>query len=75
MEVRSASDSRTVLERKMETWMGNGAQLSWMIDPPAATVRVYRPGRSVEVLERPDVVEADAVVPGFRPRPHRLWDR
>jgi Uma2 family endonuclease len=49
------------------------AQLAWMIDPFAATLSIYRPGPQVEVLTRPDWVEADAVVTGFRLETARLW--
>ena len=44
IEVRSKSDSRRVLEAKMQTWMDNGAQLAWLVDPVAKNVSVYRPG-------------------------------
>ena len=73
MEVLFASDSRPALERKMGMWIANGAKLAWMIDPYAGTVSIYWPGVEVEVLERPEVVVADAVVPGFRLRTSRLW--
>ncbi len=73
IEVRSASDSRSALEKKMAAWIANGTKLAWMIDPYAGTVGIYRPGRDVEVLERPEVVVADAVVTGFRLRTSRLW--
>ena len=73
VEVLSLSDSRPLLERKMEIWLANGAQLAWMIDPYRRTVSVYRPGHAVEVLDAPDAVEADAVVPRFRLSTARLW--
>lgn len=73
VEVRSKSDSRSTLERKMEMWIANGTQLAWMVDPFAAIIGIYRPGDVVEMLVRPDSVEADAVVPGFRLETARLW--
>lgn len=73
VELLSESDSRKKLEAKMEMWVANGARLAWMIDPFAATVSVYQPGQAVEVLERPEVVEAHAVVAGFRLEMARLW--
>jgi Uma2 family endonuclease len=74
IEILSASDSRTVLENKMGTWVANGAQLAWMIDPYAATLSIYTPDKPVEVLERPDSVEAGQPVAGFRLTTSRLWD-
>jgi Uma2 family endonuclease len=73
IEIRSQSDSRPKLEAKMDMWLANGAQLAWMIDPFAATISIYRPGTAVEILTRPDWVEADTVVTGFRLETSRLW--
>ncbi len=75
IEIASETDSRAKLRRKMEQWMENGAKLAWMIDPNGATVSIYRPGKGMEVLLRPDWVEADAVVPGFRLETSRLWEK
>ena len=66
IEILSESDSRSVLEAKMQMWIDNGAQLAWMIDPYKATLSIYRPGAAVEVLNRPDSVEAGEPVAGFR---------
>ena len=73
IEVRSKSDSSNVLRAKMQTWIENGAQLAWMIDPYAATLTIYRPKREPETLERPDFVEAGAPVAGFRLTTSNLW--
>jgi Uma2 family endonuclease len=73
VEILSRYDSRPKLEEKMEMWIANGAQLAWMIDPFAAEVLVYRSGQSVERLARPEWVEAETVVPGFRLEMARLW--
>ena len=74
IEILSESDSRLKLEAKMQMWIDKGAQLAWMIDPYAATLSIYRPGQAPELLERPDSVEADDVVPGFRLTTRLLWD-
>jgi Uma2 family endonuclease len=73
IEILSESDSRARLQAKMETWIANGAQLAWTIDPFAATVSIYRPNQAPEVLERPDSVEANEVEPGFRLATQALW--
>lgn len=75
VEILSESDSRSKLEAKMEMWITNGAQLAWMIDPFAAEILIYRPGRETERLMRPDWVEAETVVPGFRLEMSRLWGK
>ena len=73
IEILSESDSRRMLSAKMLVWMENGAQLAWMIDPYAATVTIYRPGREPEALDRPEFVEAEAPVAGFRLTTSNLW--
>ena len=73
IEVRFKSDSVSLLQAKMNTWIENGAQLAWMIDPYAATLTIYRPGREPEVREKPDFVEAEAPVAGFRLTTSNLW--
>ena len=73
--ILSESDDRATLQAKMAMWISNGAQLAWMIDPFAATVSIYRPGRTVELLGCPDMVEAGEVVPGFCLSTGKLWKR
>ena len=73
IEVRSRTDSRRVLEEKMQEWMANGAQLAWLVDPVECNVTVYRRGEQPERLERPETVEAGEPVAGFTLRCARLW--
>ena len=73
MEILSEGDSRRELEDKMRMWIDKGAQLAWMIDPFAAAVSIYRPSREVEVLERPEWVEAGEPVAEFRLEMAKLW--
>jgi Uma2 family endonuclease len=72
VEILSESDSRVKLEEKMAMWIANGARLAWMIDPFAGDLVIYRPGQETERLERPDSIQADTVVPGFRLETSRL---
>jgi Uma2 family endonuclease len=73
VEILSKTDSRSKLEEKMEMWIANGARLAWMIDPFATEILIYRPGKESERLLRPEWIEADTVVPGFRLETSRLW--
>ena len=74
IEIRSATDPRRVLEAKMQSWMDNGAQLAWLIDPAAATVTVYRPDQAFETLNRPSSILATAPVAGFELVCAPLWN-
>lgn len=73
IEVRSQSDARRVVEAKMQTWLDNGAQLGWLVDPVDGSVTIYRPGEAAETLLRPEVVVAGEPVVGFELRCGRLW--
>lgn len=65
LELRSPTDSVVELRAKMQEYMDNGAELGWLIetDPPRATV--YRRGAEPQVLDAPDVLRGDPVLPGF----------
>ena len=65
IEIRSASDSRRLLEAKMQLWLDNGAQLAWLVDPIDANIAIYHPRQAPETLERPATVAATAPVEGF----------
>jgi Uma2 family endonuclease len=73
IELRSKSDPLSALQAKMRMWVGNGAELAWLIDPERKVVEVYRPGREVEMLEGGSVVEGEGPVAGFVLELGRIW--
>lgn len=74
IEVRSPTDALDVLKNKMNEYVRAGVRLGWLIDPQTETVTVYRGDPSTETLNRPDVVEAETVVPGFTLPMARIWE-
>ena len=64
-EIVSGTDTLPPLQRKMERYIANGAQLGWLIDPYRRQVHVYRPGVDVDILDDPETVSGDPVMPGF----------
>ncbi|MDE2786068.1 MAG: Uma2 family endonuclease [Chloroflexota bacterium] len=64
-EIMSGTDTLPPLQRKMERYIANGAQLGWLIDPYRRRVYVYRPGVDVEILEDPEALSGEPVLPGF----------
>ena len=64
-EILSGTDTLPPLQRKMEIYMANGARLGWLIDPYRRQVHVYRPGVDVEILDDPETVSGESVMPGF----------
>jgi Uma2 family endonuclease len=65
LELRSPTDRLAPLQAKMQEWLDNGAQLGWLIDPQNRRISVYRPGVPVEMLEEPETLSGDPVLPGF----------
>ncbi len=65
VELRSASDELKSLQDKMKEYRDNGVRLGWLIDPQNQRVEIYRSGQEVEVLQSPDTLSAEDVLPGF----------
>lgn len=64
-EIMSGTDRLPPLQRKMERYIANGAQLGWLIDPYRRRVHVYRPDAEVEMLDDPEIISGAPVLPGF----------
>lgn len=65
VELRSASDNMKSLGEKMQEYMENGAKLGWLIDRKNRKVEVYRQGFDVEVLDNPNSLSGEDVLPEF----------
>lgn len=65
VELRSASDDLDSLQAKMQEYIDNGVQLGWLINPQDQQVEIYRPGRSVEILQSPQSLSGEDVLTGF----------
>ena len=57
----------------MEFWMSRGAELGWLIDPRRKLVIVYQQGREAEVLLRPERMDGDGPLSGFRMQMDEFW--
>ena len=76
IELRSTSDSLSMLQAKMQEYMDNGARLGWLIDPVSSPKRVhiYRPNADVIILDEPTEVSGDPELPGFTLNLSRIWE-
>ena len=72
-EIWSPSDSLTELHVKMFEYLENGTLLGWLIDPFKRKVYVYRPNEEPVVLDNPETVSADPLLPGFELNLTELW--
>lgn len=73
VEVSSPTDRLAELRSKMLEYMENGASLGWLIDPFEFRVYVYRPEHEVIILESPETVSGDPLLPGFILNLVELW--
>lgn len=73
VELRSPSDRLPQLHNKMLEYLENGASLGWLIDPFEFRVYVYRPDHELVILENPDTVSGDPLLPGFNLNVMELW--
>lgn len=64
VEVLSPTDSADVVRLKVANYLAAGT-LVWLVDPDAKTVEVYRPGRPARRLTGSEMLDGDAVLPGF----------
>lgn len=49
-----------------ETWIANGVQLAWLIDPQAQQVVVYSPERTPLIIDGFDqTIDASPILPDF----------
>lgn len=65
VELRSPSDPLATVEAKMREYVENGARLGWLLAPEERKVQVYKPGEPMRVLENPDRLSGEPVLPGF----------
>ncbi|HLZ15418.1 MAG TPA: Uma2 family endonuclease [Cyclobacteriaceae bacterium] len=66
IEVRSKSDSTEELKKKMAVWLGNGAELAWLIDPIDKRTFVFRPDHPERVIHGFDKeIEGEGKITGF----------
>lgn len=73
IELRSTSDRLPILQKKMREYIENGVRLGWLIDPLKKRVHIYRPGKSVEVLEHPATVSGEDVLREFELDLTEIW--
>ena len=69
IELVSPSDIRNQryedLQDKMQEYLDNGVKLGWLIEPKAKTVEIYRLGKQVEILDNPQTLSGEDILPGF----------
>ncbi|HKS27198.1 MAG TPA: Uma2 family endonuclease [Pyrinomonadaceae bacterium] len=73
IELRSATDSLSMLQEKMREYLDNGARLGLLLDPEQKRVYVYRPTEEVAELENPATVSGEPILSGFVLDLREIW--
>lgn len=53
------------LQKKMQEYLDNGVQFGWLIEPAAKTVEIFKLGQQVKILNNPQTLSGEDVLPGF----------
>ena len=53
------------LQAKMQEYLDNGVKLGWLIEPSGKTAEIYRLGKQVEILNNPQTLSGEDILPGF----------
>jgi Uma2 family endonuclease len=73
VELKSRTDRVSQLRAKMLEYIENGVSMGWLIDPFERRVYVYRPDQELVILENPESVSGDPLLPGFTLIMAELW--
>jgi Uma2 family endonuclease len=73
LELMSPTDTLREIQAKMQEYMNSGVRLAWLIDPEGRRVEVYRPGQDIEVLDAPETLSGEDVLPGFVLNLQAIW--
>jgi Uma2 family endonuclease len=66
VEVLSHSNTAREIQQKLKEYFESGTRLAWIIDPPSRTVAIHHgPGSPTRVISANDILDGDAVLPGF----------
>lgn len=73
IELRSPSDPLEKLRAKMEEYAAQGVRLGWLLDPDERRVYVVRVGAAPEVLDNPERLSGEPVLPGLEMDLRPVW--
>ena len=65
IELLSPSDKLEKTQEKMQEYIDNGTLLGWLINRKDKQVEIYRQGKKVEILDFPQNLSGENILPGF----------
>jgi len=73
IELLSPSDSLKSTQEKMQEYIENGCRLGLLINQKSHQVEIYRSHKQVEILNSPNTVSCEDVLPGFVLNLQKIW--
>ncbi len=73
MELHSETDNLKTLQEKMQEYIENGIKLGWLIDRKQRKVFIYRPGKVVAELDKPQTLNGEDILPEFILDLSEIW--
>jgi Uma2 family endonuclease len=73
LELMSPTDTLKDTQNKMQEYMDNQVKLGWLLNPRTRRVEIYRQGQAVAVLESPNQLSGEDVLPGFILDLQAMW--
>ncbi|MDJ0897887.1 MAG: Uma2 family endonuclease [Xenococcus sp. MO_188.B8] len=74
LELMSPNDDLLTVQKKMKEYMSNGVRLGWLINPEDKQVEVYSLGKAKELLEHPNTIANNDVLPGLVLELDTIWE-
>ena len=65
VELLSVNDDWDEGKKKMEDYIDNGVHLGWLIDPDCQRVAIYRLNQEIEILQNPQTLLGEDILPEF----------
>ncbi len=65
IELMSPTDDLVTLQEKMLEYISCGVKLGWLINPDRKQVEIYRLGQDKEVLDNPQSLSGEAILPNL----------
>jgi Uma2 family endonuclease len=62
----STSDTVEITAGKIADYFDSGSQMVWVVNPQNKTVLIYHGNTPDKLLKAGDVIDGEAVVPGFK---------
>jgi Uma2 family endonuclease len=73
VELLSPTDQRKRTQGKMQEYLDNGTRLGWLINRKIKQVEIYRQGQTVEVLNAPERLNGEDILPDFELDLTTIW--